>query len=410
MLKAMYRSLLFSCLTVAMFASAALYAGEQKGNSRNISIYGSSVASGAAATESLGYWHMLKECLSESGWLVSSCSRGGDTTSRALERYNDLLSQNPRYVFIGLSLANEGIGMHGKEAKDRIYQQYIEGLKNIVELVRGRDMQPIIGLCYPNSDYTEKEYGYIKRVNLEINRWDVPSANFLGAIEDGHGRWVEGYFNDPGHPNTEGHREMFYSIVPTLFDALDAGKATPQRSKGSRCMKDGTVVFEPQHTIHSWATALSFRSKQDGALASIAGKSGSAKIEIDDGKLVYTASNSQEIKAESEISDGKWHSIAVSNLYAQKQAMLFIDGKLAGVVDEQLAPVRFAIEDGKACKKDWFVYRAALNDLEAKALASGEMIQASLEMYAPLNDSSFKNGKPVENRAQSTSLAIFHKN
>lgn len=90
--------------------------------------------------------------------------------------------------------------------------------------------------------------------------------------------------------------------------------------------------------------------------------------------------------------------------------MLFVDGKFAGAVEEQVAPKRFIIEYGKACKKDWFVYRAALDDLEAQALADGEMIQASLEVYAPLKGGSLKDGKPVENRAQSTSQAIYHKN
>lgn len=408
MLKSMYRALLVSCLTAVMFVSAAFSAEAQTDNSHKISVYGSSVASGAAAENSLGYWHMLKESLAGMGWDVSSCSRGGDTTTRALERYNDLLSQNPRYVFIGLSLANEGIRMQGKETKDRIYQQYIEGLKNIMSLLRGRDMVPVIGLCYPHGDYTPEEYGYIKRMNLEINSWNVPSANFLGAVEDGCGRWAQGCMNDPGHPNTDGHREMFYSMVPTLFDALDAGKPAPQRSNAKGFLKGGKVVFEPQHTIHSWATALSFRCKQDGKLAVIAGEGGEASIAIEGGELVYKASNSGEIKSGAILSDGKWHSVAVSNLYAQKQAQLFIDGKLIGSATEQLAPKRFTAGEGPAGVKDWFVYRAALNDLEAEALANGKMIQASLEVYAPLTGS-FKDNTPVENKAQSTSQAIYQK-
>lgn len=50
-------------------------------------------------------------------------------------------------------------------------------------------------------------------------------VNFLGAIDNGSGHWAPGHAKDAGQPNSNGHREMFADIVPTLFDAIVTGKA-----------------------------------------------------------------------------------------------------------------------------------------------------------------------------------------
>ena len=72
----------------------------------------------------------------------------------------------------------------------------------------------------PNSGYTPAQYGYIKRMNLLSNTWDVPSANFLGAIEDGQGHWVDGYHANGGHPNGAGSTEM-YLLVGYVWGFVD---------------------------------------------------------------------------------------------------------------------------------------------------------------------------------------------
>lgn len=397
-------------LVIALLLSNAATAAEAQ-TTHNISVYGSSVASGIAAEENHGYWYRLKECLADRGWNVSSCSRGGDRTNRILDRFDDLLSQNPHYVFIGLSLANEGIRNQGTAEKDSIYRQYIWGMKALITLIRSQGMVPVVGLCYPNGDYTPQEYEYIKRMNLLTNTWDVPSTNFLGAIGDGHGRWVEGFSHDPGHPNTAGHREMFYAMVPGLFDAMEAGKPIPQKADGSGFLSlgrehPGTVRFATDDTIHSWAMAFNVRCGQDGTLAVIEGEKNNADISVMDGKIVCQSTGRQPLVSEMKVRDGQWHGITVSHRYALQQTQLFVDGRLAGTRAEQFEPKAFSL-GGNADFKEWLVYRAALDDLEVQALANGQLLQASLEVYAPLQDTAFTNGKPVENRAQSLSQAIF---
>jgi hypothetical protein len=93
---------------------------------------------------------------------------------------------------------------------------------------------PIVTLCYPRSVYTPVEYGYIKRMNILLNSWDVPTVNFLGAVEDGNGHFARGFMFNDKHPNASGHRELSLSFVPTLFDALEQRHRGRTSSTSSR--------------------------------------------------------------------------------------------------------------------------------------------------------------------------------
>src|SRR6202035_2127626 len=77
------------------------------------------------------------------------------------------------------------------------------------------------------NDFTSMEYEYTRRMNLLINAWDVPSVNFLGAVDDGTGKWAKGFWHDSLHPNAAGHAELAMTFVPTLFDAIEQGKPSP---------------------------------------------------------------------------------------------------------------------------------------------------------------------------------------
>ena len=59
--------------------------------------------------------------------------------------------------------------------------------------------------------------------------------------------------------------------------------------------------------------------------------------------------------------------------------------------------------------KELLIYRSALNDLEVKTLYKGTLLQASLEIYAPLEEQIYSKNKPVKNLAQSFSEVLFRK-
>jgi hypothetical protein len=104
----------------------------------------------------------------------------------------------------------------------------------------------------------------------------------------------------------------------------------------------------------------------------------------------------------------------LSHYAARGETLFYVDGKLAGTVPERLQPNRFVLGGPGASStnpagprqsdyRDFFLFRSALNADEVKALQDGKMLQASLEIYAPLADAQFRENAAVENRAQSMS-------
>src|SRR3546814_18068085 len=91
---------------------------------------------------------------------------------------------------------------------------------------------PVVTNCYARNDFTPEDYQFIKEMNLKIHQWNVPSINLLGAIDDLSGHWMDGFWAAGFHPNDEGHEEMAYIIVPSLFDALTSGHPSPVKVAG----------------------------------------------------------------------------------------------------------------------------------------------------------------------------------
>jgi lysophospholipase L1-like esterase len=399
--------------TLILISSSQTLADDAAKKKPKITVFGSSVASGVAAEDNKGYWYFLQEAMEPRGWEVSCCSRGGDRTSRILDRFDDLLSHKPDYVFIGLSLANEGIRDKDEAGREAIYTQYKWGMKGLIALLRSQGIQPVVGLCYPHGYYTPVELDFVNRMNLLVNSWDVPSVNFMGTLDDTSGGWAAGYVADPWHPNTNGHKEMFYAFVPSLFEAMKAGKSIPAKASGDGYAtlggNYGSISFEQIDTIHSWAVSIEIRSTSQNKVLALIGPN---KITMDDnGAIGYHSETAGTLVSLSKSNDDIWHHIVVSHLYAHGQTFLYVDGKKIGALCERVDPSVFTIgpEFGTADYREWMIYRAALNDMEVKALHEGTLLQASLELYAPLEETDLQIGKPVENRAQSLSEAKVSK-
>ncbi len=420
-------------------------------NPKTIAGFGSSVCDGAGdQLDQGGYIGRLEALMAERGWNVIDVSRGGDNTITIQDRWEKmnkqpkrpvsqgryLLPHKPGYVIIGLSLANEGIRQGDEENREKIFEQFRTGILGIIERCRKEGMRVVVANCYPHGEYTTEQYDCIKRMNLVINSWDVPSINLLGAVDDGRGRWVDGFWRDVGHPNAGGHQEMFHAIVPSLFDAMEAGKPLPvfDRSPGGTRMNRSQAMaftFSPDDTVHSFTTSFSVRSSQDAMIAEVSGLQGKlqtsefehnhktfkghsivkgpdlymSELMIQNGKLRYISPVGATLTSTTKITDGKWHRVTLSHRCAQGDTLLFLDETMLGIVKKVwLIPLNFGLSlTGTAEFKDWLVYRSALNADEVKALCEGRMIQSSLEVYAPLRNQSFSHGKAVENRAQSLS-------
>jgi len=205
-------------------------------DTHRITVFGSSVANGQGAdqidNENHGYIHLYGKQLaerhasgeSENPFYMSNISIGGNSTVMLLDRYDDMRREFGKYVIFGVSLGNEGI--HGAADQTAVYSQFKTNMLRLIDMVRADGKIPVVCNNYTRGDFTGADYEHVVSMDREIGLWDVPSINLLGAIDSKTGLWADGYQNgtDIYHPNQQGHQEFAYAMVPSMFDALQAGK------------------------------------------------------------------------------------------------------------------------------------------------------------------------------------------
>lgn len=377
--------------------------------------FGSSVPYGSGATNQKGYTSLfsdiLKKRISTTGhsWETVNISIGGDNTVKVLNRYKtDLLPLNGQYVVFALALGNEGIHERGQP----MFDQFVRNIQILIDQAKSDGYTPIITNSYTRNDYNEKDYRFIKDLNLLIQRWDVPSINLLGAVDDLAGHWVDEFWADGAHPNDAGHTEMSYTIVPSLFDALESKKPTPKRVKGSHIKLSGNksrkeyIVFTPEHIVHPFTTAISFKASTPGTLLQINDAEGAGTISINnEGYLVYSSVKTGLITGTSKVNDGEWHSLSLAHYYAKGITLLYCDSTLQGTLQERLVTTDLMIGGDNIPKKlfckNWLFYRSAMNQEEINSLAQDSLLKSSLELYAPLDSKKASVSAPFVNLAQS---------
>ena len=381
-----------------------------------ITIMGSSVAEGFGAPSYQGYafqWEQLLDARETAGigpaWTMGNVSIGGNNTIDVLNRWDtDLLPECGSYVVYGLSLGNEGIMSQGQAAFD----QFEENMLVLIDQAKARGITPILVNCYANNNYDATDYAFTKQMNLLIHGWDVPSINALGALDNGAGQWPVGYSADAAHPNAAGHAEIFYSIPPSLLDALQAGKVAPVKAAGTFLQLDPVqkfyyLSFIPEGTLHPFSMVFDVKTTGTGEIASFSNSANSQhSLSIDPatGVLDYQSPVSAGITGAAQINDGAWHQIALSYNYAMGEMTMYVDGVLAGTSAESMVADSFFISSATAPQadyRDWYVYRSAINSDEANALYTGSLLQSSLELYAPLDGQGVVGPDSLVNLAQS---------
>ena len=426
----------------------------QNPDHRRIAGFGSSVCSGTGdITERGGYVGQLQRLMIKKGWEVVNVSRGGDNTNTIRERCNKdenlrtsnkeirenqyLVQQKPDYVLVGLSLANQGIIKDKKESRDSAFAEFSQGMRDLIEKCKKEGYQVVVANCYSNNQFAAEHYEATKKMNMQENSWGVAVFNFLGTIDDGQGHWVNGFFNDDWHPSYGGHKEMFLSIVPSTFAAIEKGKTLPEFEKSDRFAQiisnaKPALEYLPEDTIHSFTISVQVRGNEDFSPIGISGKKGvlsfvdfnkkdSSKtyevfagseeyfgaVDIKNGAVSYINKNGDRITSGRKINDNKFHHITLTHITSLGKTALFVDSERIGDIQERVVPQLFYIGvNGKGDYKDLMIYRSALNNDEVKSLVSGNMIHSSLEIYAPLSDKSFIKDTPVLNKACSLSEII----
>jgi hypothetical protein len=380
-----------------------------------------------------GYSYMLRELLADDGWTVRNRGIPGWNTIQAGDNMNTHLLNTGGsndvdfgYVFTGLTLGNEGLAP-GADAY-WVHDNFSYGIDRISQTAYQNGIRPLVGLVYMKDVYGPDEYAAVQRMNRHLNSLDIPSVNFLGALDDGNGHYAAGYGAETTavHPNDAGHLELFYAYVPSVYDALAQGKDVPTRQEAPGYLRidspseNAPLLYRPADTryaqpIHSFALRFLVRCDSDGAIASLqatdannADAAVSPALVINNGLLEYQSGTS--ITTGIALNDGQWHEILLSHYYASERTILFVDGEPAGSISEKIEPLEFILggpgtsgfaAPSTADYQDLMIWRSALNADEAKALHEGAMLQASMEIYAPLRDTTFADGESLTNLAQS---------
>ncbi len=389
-----------------------------------------------------GYSFMTRELLADNGWIVRNRGIPGWNSIQAGDNLNDHLLNtggsndvNFGYVFTGLTLGNEGLSA-GADAY-WVHDNFRYGIHRINQSAYQNSISPLVGLVYMKDAYGADEYAAVQRMNRYLNSLDVPSVNLLGALDDGNGHYASGYGEESiaVHPNDAGHLELFYAYVPSVYDALELGKDVPSRQEAPGYLRiDGAsdnspLLYRPADTryaqpIHSFALRFLVRTTSNGAIASIQAKDANdsdaavtAALQIDSGLLEYhsTASGTQSITTGITLNDGTWHEILLSHYYASERTLLFVNGTQVGSINEKIEPLEFILggpgssglsAPSSADYEDLMIWRSALNADEAQALNERAMLQASMEVYAPLHDAAFADGQSLTNLAQSLAEVV----
>jgi hypothetical protein len=371
-----------------------------------ISVFGSSVANGQGATDYKGYRYLYgqhliqryEKGLSDTRFYTSNVSIGGNTTNNLLGRYDDLIRDFGRYVIFGLSLGNEGI--HGASDQNAIFTQWRDNMLKLIKMVRADGKIPVVMNNYTRGDYNASDYSYVKKLNLLIHEWDVPSFNCLGSIDKGDGTWADGYVSDTYHQNTEGHYEFFCSMVPSLFDALKAGKALPKRitTKSMKLTEEKTVHFTPEGTTHPFTVTARIKGGQ-GQVLRVRCSVGDVTVNItSEGYVQLTTPTGGNLTSTKAITDTNWHNITLTSYYAQKRTILYLDKVSAGVLDERLGEVQEVVMGGSTRDvSELLFWRSAMTPDEVTAHCNGKLLKSSLEIYVPMDTEG-----ELENHAQST--------
>ncbi|MEI8273607.1 MAG: T9SS type A sorting domain-containing protein [Paludibacter sp.] len=388
-------------------------------NPLKISQMGSSVSYGTGATANHGYAYLFSQLLTQrynssvgANWTVSNISVPGNSTVDVLNRWdNDLLNDDSKYVVYALSLGNEGI-VGGGQA---IYDQFKNNMLLLISKAKSVGKIPIVSNCYVRADFSSVEYSFTRQIDLLIHQWDVASINLLGGIDDGTGKWPVSPINyqyDSNHPNDAGHAELMYTIVPSLYDAILAGKAQPTK-QGTTYLNLGKSVstdllkFTPDNTVHSFTTTFDIKTSTSGVISTFSQSSATGTVRIEpSGVVSYTSPTGATITGITTVTDGQWHKITLTHYYAWGKTMLYTDNSLAGNLTEKLTPTTFVLNDANSPNnisyREWMFYRAGMNADEVSAMNSGKMLKSSLEMYSPLDGLSIISIDPLINLAQST--------
>jgi acyl-CoA thioesterase I len=204
-------------LTLVLASATAASAAPRDTVRPRVVVLGDSLASGRGIGTDKAFPAVLQQKLDDEGLEFEMVNAGvsGDTSARALRRYERLLDDSVRILVVELG-ANDGLrGVPVAEVKENL-SQIIESAqaRGITVLLCGMEALPIHGW-----DYTVKfhnAYGELAKT------YDVPLVPFILMNVIGNRDLMQ---PDRAHPNVAGARAIAENIWPYLKPLLAATTA-----------------------------------------------------------------------------------------------------------------------------------------------------------------------------------------
>jgi acyl-CoA thioesterase-1 len=204
--------MLLPVVTLALASALALSAGPRPSARPQVVVLGDSLASGRGIGTENAFPAVLQKKLDDEGLEFEMVNAGvsGDTSSRALRRYEALLDGNVRVLVLELG-ANDGLrGVPVAQVKENL-SGIIEAAQSrgITVLLCGMEALPVHGW-----DYTVKfhnAYGELAK------KYDVPLVPFILMNVIGNRDLMQ---PDRAHPNAAGARAIADNIWPYLKSLL----------------------------------------------------------------------------------------------------------------------------------------------------------------------------------------------
>jgi len=204
--------MLLPVVTLALASALALSAGPRPSARPQVVVLGDSLASGRGIGTENAFPAVLQKKLDDEGLEFEMVNAGvsGDTSSRALRRYEALLDGNVRVLVLELG-ANDGLrGVAVSQVKDNL-GRIIEAAqqRGITVLLCGMEALPIHGW-----DYTVKFHNAFGEL---AKKYDVPLVPFILMNVIANPDLMQ---PDRAHPNVAGARAIAENIWPYLKPLL----------------------------------------------------------------------------------------------------------------------------------------------------------------------------------------------
>ncbi len=394
-----------------MFLCAMLSASETK--TKKIIVFGSSVASGwiSSLNEQYdmqnGWAYRLERFLKDKDYQVINKSIPGDNTDSALKRFEEaVIQEKPDILIISLSLSNEGLGT---KPEKEVIDSFINNLNKMIAKAEEKQIKVIIGSCYANNEYSKEDFEAIKKTNIQIQSLRKPVINLLGNFSDINGHFPENHSFDGLHPDNFGHEEMFFGIVPGLFDQTLNHKTNVDHfisADFEKIDQNKPLFYVPESIMHSFCLQLKTQ-KIKQLKFTMTHSTGELEVTIDPKNLTVQNVDEQGKKEISTIaikSKNSTNSITYNYSYANQKFQIYMNDAVLTEIPFQAEPLMLSLSTEKTyMAKDLLLYRTSLLPYEIQLLNNNQLYNAGLDIY-------LKNLSDQEQYALSNSKLIINKN